>query len=58
MIEIAVNVGMVKLDAGQDHVVGAVMNEFRALVEERGIVLVSLQDDMIAGAGAPILTRS
>ena len=50
--QVHVNVGVVKLDVGQDQRVGKVMQELGAFVEEGGVVLIALDDE---GARGPQL---
>jgi hypothetical protein len=48
VIEVAVDVGVVELDRGQDQRVRVVVEELRRLVEEGGVVLVALDDEVVA----------
>ena len=50
MVDVAVDVRVVELDRGQDQRVGLVVEEFRRLVEEGGVVLVALDDEVGARA--------
>jgi len=44
--EIVKDVGMIELDVVHDQQFGQVVNEFRALVEERAVVFVTLNDEI------------
>ena len=48
LAEIAENVGVVELDVVDDHALGQVVQELRALVEVGGVVLVPLDDKQVA----------
>ena len=50
--EVAVDVGVVELDRGDDQRVGVVVEELRRLVEEGGVVLVALDHELGPGAVA------
>ena len=54
MLQVAVDVGVVELDGGDEERVGVVVQELRTLVEERGIVLVALDDEPLAAADAEV----
>jgi len=47
-IEIFIDVGMIELDRGENDGVGKVVQEFRALVEECGVVLIAFEDEVFA----------
>ena len=46
-IEIFVNVRMIELNRSEDDRVGKVVQEFRTLVEEGGIVLIAFEDEVL-----------
>ena len=46
-VEVFVNVGVIELHRGQDDGVGKVVQEFRALVEKRGVVLVAFENEVL-----------
>ena len=48
--EVGVNIGVIEFERGDDQIVGAVVQKLRALVEKRGIVLVALDDELLAAA--------
>ena len=45
-VEVGVNIGVVELDVVDDQRVRAVVQELRSLVEERGVVLIALDDEL------------
>ena len=47
-IEVFVNVGMIEFDRSENDGVGKVVQEFRTLVEEGGVVLVAFEDEVLA----------
>ena len=49
-IEILVDVGMIKLDRGQNHCIGKVVEELGPLIEEGGIVFVAFEDEVLPRA--------
>ena len=49
-VEIRVNVRVIVFQRSDDQVVGMVMKKFRAFVPVRGIVLISLQNELFAAA--------
>ena len=61
-VEVGVDVGVVKLDVGQNQRIGKVMEKFRPLVEEGGIVFVALHDEGARGpqlkAGSKVLRHA
>ncbi len=44
-VQIAVDVGVVELDVGEDERVGKVVHELGTLIEEGGVVLVAFEDE-------------
>ena len=48
MIEIAVDIGVVEFNAGQNHMLGPVVEKFRPFVEKGGVVLVAFDDHVVA----------
>ena len=54
MVEVAIDVGMVELDRGQDRAVRPVVEKLRPLVEKRGVVLVAL-DHEVATRAEPVV---
>ena len=43
MIEVAVNIGVVELDAGQDDMAGPVVEKLRPLIKKCRVILVALE---------------
>ena len=56
--EIGVNIGVIEFERGDDQIVGTVVQEFRAFVEEGGVVFVALDDEFPAPAQAVALCRN
>ena len=54
MLEVAIDVGVVELDRGQDRALRPVVEKLRPLVEKRGVVLVAL-DHEIAARAEPVV---
>src|SRR5918996_1057933 len=53
MIEIAINVGMIKLNARQYHIMGPVMEELRSFIEKSAVILVPFNDHIISFSRLP-----
>ena len=47
LVEVAVDVGVVELDVVHDHEFGEVVDEFRAFVEEGGVVFVAFDNEIL-----------
>jgi hypothetical protein len=53
VIEIAVNISVVKLDTGENHVMRTVVKKLWPFIEKRRIVFVAFDDHVFAGAAVP-----
>src|SRR5215510_10036762 len=53
VIEIAIDVSVVELNAGEDHVGRSVVEKFRTLIEKGGVVLIALEHDIVSRPRAP-----
>ena len=46
MVKIAINIRVIKLHAGENHVFWPVVKKLRSLVEKRSIVFIPLKDNV------------
>ncbi len=46
--QIAIDIGVVELNRGEDHRVGKVMQKLRSLVEESRVVFIAFDDEFLA----------
>ena len=58
MIEIAVNIGVVEFDAGQDDMARPVVEKLRPLIKKRRVILVALEHHVLARAGVPAASQN